>query len=166
MSKATSQQDLDKSLERIAELNEKLDLQNEAIRKKGFSDLRKPLNQRGKKRRKMMLGNPIRYCVAKRLPDKWHFFRVTSRLVNGDAAIRRYKKKGWAQRRAERLACDFEVLQCIRRESCSNLAMTTGNESIFFRIVLDGIRKDWVGFGWVDCGDATDRDYRNYPIVF
>ncbi len=43
--------------------------------------------------------------------------------------------------------------------------MVAGNEKEYQRVVINGIIKNWVGFGWVDEGEATDMDYEKYPKV-
>ena len=53
----------------------------------------------------------------------------------------------------------------ISRSELSNLRMVAGNEKKYSRIILNGHVHNWVGFGWVDEGPATDEDSRNYPTV-
>jgi hypothetical protein len=53
----------------------------------------------------------------------------------------------------------------VTRNAVSNVRMVAGNEKKHPRVILDGIVKNWVGFGWVDEGKATTEDKRKYPTV-
>jgi hypothetical protein len=37
--------------------------------------------------------------------------------------------------------------------------MVSGGEARFLEIILDGMVKHWVGFGWIDMREATKEDY-------
>lgn len=51
----------------------------------------------------------------------------------------------------------------IDRASLSNIKMVAGGEKKIIRIV-DGLNvKQWVGFGWVDEGEATPDELRTLP---
>ena len=43
--------------------------------------------------------------------------------------------------------------------------MVAGNEKKYQRVIQNGIVKNWVGFGWVNEGEATNMDYKRYPKV-
>jgi hypothetical protein len=47
----------------------------------------------------------------------------------------------------------------------STIAMVNGNEKKHPRVILDDHVKNWVGFGWVDEGKATEKDKKDYPTV-
>jgi hypothetical protein len=47
----------------------------------------------------------------------------------------------------------------------SALSMVAGGEKRHPVIIHEGSKKQWVGFGWVDEGPATDEDRAKYPEV-
>ena len=53
----------------------------------------------------------------------------------------------------------------IKRESLATIRMVAGNEKLYSKVVVDGRVKEWVGIGWLDCGEATDEDRAKYPEV-
>ena len=53
----------------------------------------------------------------------------------------------------------------VTRRAVGNVAMVNGNEKKHPRVILDGIVKNWIGFGWVDEGKATAADRKKYPTV-
>ena len=53
----------------------------------------------------------------------------------------------------------------VKRSELSNFKMVAGNEKKYSRIILDGVCKEWVGFGWIPVGKATEEDYKRYPEV-
>lgn len=50
-------------------------------------------------------------------------------------------------------------------DECSTIKMVAGNENRFDTIVQNGIRKHWVGFGWVNERPANARDLKTLPHV-
>ena len=47
----------------------------------------------------------------------------------------------------------------------STIAMTTGGEKKFTKVVDGGVLKEWVGIGWIDIGKASKEDKLKYPTV-
>ena len=43
--------------------------------------------------------------------------------------------------------------------------MIAGNEKKYSRVIINGVIKNWVGFGWVDEGKATAEDFKKYPTT-
>lgn len=56
-------------------------------------------------------------------------------------------------------------MKTVTYEQVSTVAMTCGNEKKFSTIIHDGVRKQWVGIGWVSEGVATIQDRKKYPTV-
>lgn len=56
-------------------------------------------------------------------------------------------------------------MKTVTRRQVGNIAMVNGGEKKHPRVILDGIVKNWVGFGWVDEGKATAADLKKYPTV-
>lgn len=46
----------------------------------------------------------------------------------------------------------------------TTLRMVAGGEKTHDTVVVDGVRKHWVGIGWVDEGPATKEDYETLPV--
>ena len=57
------------------------------------------------------------------------------------------------------------TIKTIGERDITSFAMVDRNERIFTTIVHEGRRKEWVGFGWVDEGPATDEDLRTLHVV-
>ena len=53
----------------------------------------------------------------------------------------------------------------VKRSELSSLAMASGNEKKFTRVILDGTVRNWVGFGWIDEGKPTAEQARRLPRV-
>lgn len=53
----------------------------------------------------------------------------------------------------------------VTREQCGSMQMVNGGEKTHPRIIAGGTVMNWVGFGWVDEGEATDEDKTKYPTV-
>ena len=43
--------------------------------------------------------------------------------------------------------------------------MTAGNEKKYDAVIDNGTLKEWVGIGWVDVREATQKDYEKFPTV-
>ena len=53
----------------------------------------------------------------------------------------------------------------VRRSQLTNLKMVSGGEKTH-PIVIDRARvREWVGFGWIDCGSADAEERAKYPLV-
>lgn len=48
----------------------------------------------------------------------------------------------------------------------STLRMVAGGEKTHDTVVVDGVRKKWVGIGWVDEGPATKEDIETLPVTY
>ena len=59
----------------------------------------------------------------------------------------------------------MSVNSYVKAAELSTIKMVAGNEKIYSRVIQDGEVKNWVGFGWVDEGKATSKDYELYPMV-
>lgn len=53
----------------------------------------------------------------------------------------------------------------IHRSELSNLRMVAGNEKKYDIVIVGGVVKEWIGFGWIDLNKATEKDYKKYPQV-
>ena len=53
----------------------------------------------------------------------------------------------------------------IKRAKLSNLSMVAGGEKTISKVILDGVVKQWVGFGWVDEGKPTKQQNETLPHV-
>ncbi len=59
---------------------------------------------------------------------------------------------------------DIEVKKVTTRQ-VQKTNMVAGQESAI-STVIDGLqKKEWVGIGWVDHGEATSEDFKKYPFV-
>jgi hypothetical protein len=58
-----------------------------------------------------------------------------------------------------------QTTKTVKASELSTLKMTCGNEKKYSVVIHDGIRKQWVGIGWVDEGAATAEDKKRYPKV-
>lgn len=45
----------------------------------------------------------------------------------------------------------------------STISMVEGGEKTHSTVIVRGIVKEWVGFGWIGDEPATPRDYLRYP---
>ena len=43
--------------------------------------------------------------------------------------------------------------------------MAAGNEKKYSIVIIDGVKKEWVGIGWIDIGKPTVKDKITYPTV-
>lgn len=53
----------------------------------------------------------------------------------------------------------------LSRYAVVQIAMTCGGEKTHPVVIMDGNKMRWVGFGWVDEGEATIADREAYPLV-
>lgn len=53
----------------------------------------------------------------------------------------------------------------VARAELSTWKMVAGNEERIPVVIDNGIRKEWVGIGWIDIGPATEHDLATYPTV-
>lgn len=53
----------------------------------------------------------------------------------------------------------------VKRQDLAPIRMTTGGEKKHPKVILDGHVKEWVGFGWIDLGEADEADRKLYPVV-
>lgn len=61
---------------------------------------------------------------------------------------------------------DRQAAPCVlSRSDVSNIAMTTGGEKKHPMVIMEGRRKQWVGIGWVDEGNAAPSDKAKFPLV-
>ena len=56
-------------------------------------------------------------------------------------------------------------MEIVKMSELSVIRMVAGNEKKYSRVIQNGIVKNWVGFGWVDEGEANGGDYTRYPLV-
>ena len=54
-------------------------------------------------------------------------------------------------------------MRTVMRSELTNIKMVAGNEKNYSTVIIDGIVKDWVGFGWVGDTEATDEDRAKFP---
>ena len=53
----------------------------------------------------------------------------------------------------------------ITRKELSNLRMVAGNEKKYGKVIMGGVLKEWIGFGWIVLRIATEKDRKRYPEV-
>lgn len=51
----------------------------------------------------------------------------------------------------------------VNRAELSILRMVAGNERKYTKVIIEGRLKEWVGIGWIDCGEPTEEDRAKYP---
>jgi len=56
-------------------------------------------------------------------------------------------------------------MSLVQAKNLSTLAMTTGGESKYSKVVDGGVLKEWVGIGWIPLRTATKADKAQYPKV-
>lgn len=56
-------------------------------------------------------------------------------------------------------------MKTIQARELSTIAMVNRNEKTIKVVIDEGIKKRWVGFGWVEEGKATKKDKDTYPTV-
>jgi hypothetical protein len=70
---------------------------------------------------------------------------------------------------SKKLSRDKEVQVVIERligyADVAPLAMTSGNEKKFSKIIHKGNVELWVGIGWITLGKATKKDYQTLPVL-
>lgn len=54
-------------------------------------------------------------------------------------------------------------MKTVKRSELTNIKMVAGNEKKYSTVIIEGIVKDWVGFGWVGEDKATDADRAKFP---
>ena len=53
----------------------------------------------------------------------------------------------------------------IPRSELSTIRMVAGNEKKYSTVIVDGVIKDWVGFGWVGEDTPTAEQRKTIPEV-
>lgn len=56
-------------------------------------------------------------------------------------------------------------MKTVKSSELASFRMVAGNEKKYDKVIHEHRVKQWVGFGWVDEGPATDEDIAQYPIV-
>lgn len=56
-------------------------------------------------------------------------------------------------------------MNTVKSSELASFRMVAGNEKKYDKVVHNGVVKQWVGFGWVSEGPATDEDIAQYPTV-
>lgn len=56
-------------------------------------------------------------------------------------------------------------MQTVKRERLQTIPMVEGGEKTHPIVIDDGKVKEWVGFGWITTGPATDEDRDKFPVV-
>lgn len=49
-------------------------------------------------------------------------------------------------------------MKTVKRSDLSTIKMVNGGERSRPTVILDGHVMEWVGFGWIDQGEATESD--------
>lgn len=53
----------------------------------------------------------------------------------------------------------------VKRSELQTWRMVAGNEDKYPVVIDNGVRREWVAIGWIDCGTASDADKAAYPAV-
>lgn len=53
----------------------------------------------------------------------------------------------------------------VYRDELTAMRMVAGNEKKYSIVVDGGVVKEWVGFGWIEIGRASDTDRAVFPVV-
>lgn len=53
----------------------------------------------------------------------------------------------------------------VRRTELATILRVAGGEKRHPIVILDGVVREWVGFGWITLDPATDEDRMKYPTV-
>lgn len=56
-------------------------------------------------------------------------------------------------------------MKTVHASKLSNIAMTTGGEKRYSKVIDGDVLKEWVGIGWIDVRNATKADRSKYPMV-
>jgi len=56
-------------------------------------------------------------------------------------------------------------MKTVKANQLSNLKMVAGNEKKYQTVIDNRIVKDWVAIGWIDMREATEEDYKKFPVV-
>lgn len=56
-------------------------------------------------------------------------------------------------------------MSTVKRSDLSTWKMVAGNEDHITSVIDDGVKKTWVGIGWITDGPATAEDVVTYPLV-
>lgn len=56
-------------------------------------------------------------------------------------------------------------MNTVKKSELTNLKMVQGNERLYPKVIVGDAVREWVGFGWIDTGVATEDDLRKYPKV-
>lgn len=56
-------------------------------------------------------------------------------------------------------------MKTVTRRQVGTIHMVQGGEKTHPIIILNGIIKEWVGFGWIGEDKATKKDKQKYPTV-
>jgi hypothetical protein len=54
-------------------------------------------------------------------------------------------------------------MKTVKRSELSNMKMVAGNENKYDAVIVDGVVKEWVGFGWIDTD--TKPDPKKFPTA-
>lgn len=53
----------------------------------------------------------------------------------------------------------------VKRSKLSKIHMVEGGERVHPIVIDRGRVKEWIGFGWIDCGHAEAEERAKYPLV-
>jgi len=56
-------------------------------------------------------------------------------------------------------------MKIVQATELSKFRMAGGNEKKYKAVIDNKILKEWVGIGWVDIREATEKDYEKFPVV-
>jgi len=56
-------------------------------------------------------------------------------------------------------------MKIVQATELSKFKMVGGNEKKYKAVIDDGILKEWVGIGWIDLREATEKDSEKFPVV-
>lgn len=53
----------------------------------------------------------------------------------------------------------------VKRSELSSLKMVASNEKKFSKVIDGDTVKEWIGFGWIDLGEPSDKEKISLPKV-
>lgn len=53
----------------------------------------------------------------------------------------------------------------VKRSELGTFRMAISNERKYNKVIVNGIVREWIGFGWIDLDKATEEDRQKYPTV-
>lgn len=56
-------------------------------------------------------------------------------------------------------------MNTVKKSELTTLRMVQGNERLYPKVIIEGVLREWVGFGWIPLGPATEEDLKKYPRV-